>query len=340
MGSKNSGGGAPAFGVATAPPDSLTYLRSTNFDDIPAMPGAEEDPTALAATGFRMERAVGHLGPVLAVVQEFSVPIATEGESPPWPTVFLPLRPAPWGHVVGAPLEAGTLYAWGPHVHGALAGPGHTPHALVGLDPRAVQEAAAALGVDPVIPGDGQLDARAGVDLTGVVDRLQGLIAMARRAGVVAPSKATLELSGREMLEGLILALAGPTSDAAVTGGVRHTSYRVVQRAQEYAQSRRFSALTPGDLCAAADVSERRLRYAFNDIYGLSPLAYLRIRALYGVRRHLLSRADAATTVTRTATDWGFWHLGRFSAQYRNLFGELPSDTLASAIPPRQRRLG
>jgi len=28
---------------------------------------------------------------------------------------------------------------------------------------------------------------------------------------------------------------------------------------------------------------------------------------------------------------WGFWHLSRFSAEYRALFGELPSDTLKRA---------
>ncbi|WP_408635108.1 helix-turn-helix domain-containing protein [Oleiphilus messinensis] len=28
------------------------------------------------------------------------------------------------------------------------------------------------------------------------------------------------------------------------------------------------------------------------------------------------------------AADWGFWHLSQFSKDYRQLFGERPSDTL------------
>jgi AraC family ethanolamine operon transcriptional activator len=47
--------------------------------------------------------------------------------------------------------------------------------------------------------------------------------------------------------------------------------------------------------------------------------------------RRALRAADAATTVTEAAMRFGFFHLGRFSAQYHRLFGERPSDTLQRA---------
>jgi hypothetical protein len=45
-------------------------------------------------------------------------------------------------------------------------------------------------------------------------------------------------------------------------------------------------------------------------------------------RRKLMMADPSATTVTEIATEHGFWELGRFSVQYRWLFGEPPSSTL------------
>ena len=59
-------------------------------------------------------------------------------------------------------------------------------------------------------------------------------------------------------------------------------------------------------------------------------MAFLELLRLTGARRDL-RRPGAATTVTETATRWGFFHFGEFAAAYRRQFGELPSDTLRRA---------
>ena len=112
---------------------------------------------------------------------------------------------------------------------------------------------------------------------------------------------------------------------------VRPASLRIVWTCVQYAASVQYQRVTLSDLSAAAGVSERRVRDAFNDCHGMSPTAYLRVAALREVRRKLLDGPFARDPVTRAASDFGFWHLSRFAGQYRALFGESPSETVARA---------
>ena len=72
------------------------------------------------------------------------------------------------------------------------------------------------------------------------------------------------------------------------------------------------------------------MRQAFAACCDVSPSAYLRIAALHEVRHALLAEPPARDAVSRAAVDHGFWHLSRFAGQYRALFGESPSETLAA----------
>ena len=82
------------------------------------------------------------------------------------------------------------------------------------------------------------------------------------------------------------------------------------------------------DLCKVAGVSQRTLQYAFQDILGFSPMAYLTRLRLHRVRQALRTARAPSTRVSAVALDWGFWHFGDFSRAYKECFGERPSDTL------------
>lgn len=81
----------------------------------------------------------------------------------------------------------------------------------------------------------------------------------------------------------------------------------------------------------ATGLSPRTLQRTFQAEYGLCPQEWLRIERLNRVRADLLN-AQTNTSVTQTATRWGFFHFGRFSQYYRELFGERPSETLARSL--------
>jgi len=84
------------------------------------------------------------------------------------------------------------------------------------------------------------------------------------------------------------------------------------------------------DICEALGVSERTLQYAFREYVGMSPIAYLRICRLNRVRAELAASDPKETTITQVAMRFGFLHLGRFAGDYKRMFGETPSQTLAS----------
>ncbi|MET0473431.1 MAG: AraC family transcriptional regulator [Mycobacterium sp.] len=86
--------------------------------------------------------------------------------------------------------------------------------------------------------------------------------------------------------------------------------------------------LTPAELARAGNVSVRTLHASFQRCFGMSPMSYVRKVRLEHVHDELVSRHDPELRVTEVATRWGFFHLGRFAQQYKERFGESPSDTL------------
>lgn len=83
-----------------------------------------------------------------------------------------------------------------------------------------------------------------------------------------------------------------------------------------------------GRVSAMAGVSTRNLYYLMKKHTGMSPYQFFVSRRLVRVRRALLDCQCDVPTVSWHALSEGFSHLGRFSALYRNHFGEYPRQTL------------
>ena len=104
--------------------------------------------------------------------------------------------------------------------------------------------------------------------------------------------------------------------------------YAIVARFEEFLEANPDRPLYLTEICAAIAVAERTLRIACEEHLGMGPIRYLSLRRMRLVRLALLRADPSAATVTRLATDHGFWELGRFSVAYRALFGESPSESL------------
>lgn len=86
--------------------------------------------------------------------------------------------------------------------------------------------------------------------------------------------------------------------------------------------------LNTARLALECGISERTLCNRFHQRAGVSPSRYLKNRRLHHIHLLLSQQGRGNANVTDLAFELGFNHLGRFAADYKATFGELPSDTL------------
>lgn len=115
--------------------------------------------------------------------------------------------------------------------------------------------------------------------------------------------------------------------------------YQLIKQAEEMMIENLNYPWTIQDLCEKLYVSQRTLRYAFQECLGMSPMTYLKTQRLQQVQRQLKASRPNQTTVTDIAVQFGFWHMGQFAQDYRKMFGECPSETLRYGHQHSQRNL-
>ena len=114
-----------------------------------------------------------------------------------------------------------------------------------------------------------------------------------------------------------------------------------VQRAREYVRRNLAEPIRLSHLCRYARTEARALEYGFQDLVGMSPIAYIRTTRLHRARRILRSTAVSHRSISEIALDCGFWHLSQFAVDYKALFGESPSITFRrtqAEFPASERR--
>ena len=95
-----------------------------------------------------------------------------------------------------------------------------------------------------------------------------------------------------------------------------------------------FSGPVPlEDLCRATGVGVRTVQRCFKQRFGVSVTSYLKTVRLDAAHRDLIATQPSRDSVTTIALRNGCSHLGRFSSEYRERFGQLPSETLKNGPP-------
>jgi AraC-like DNA-binding protein len=156
---------------------------------------------------------------------------------------------------------------------------------------------------------------------------IQALLAVGARAGsgkTINPLWVSLE---DQLHYDIACALNGGTESG---GTLKHVAQRrrLMARAEEYLRDHAGEPFRLSELTTATGVSQRMLEYHFSRLYGVNPHTWYLCMRLNGVHRDLQRARGTGERIGDIAMRWGFFHLGRFSEDYRRLFGERPRDTL------------
>jgi AraC-like DNA-binding protein len=166
--------------------------------------------------------------------------------------------------------------------------------------------------------------------------RLRYLVDSARRL-LADPDRPLADADVRVRLERMLRAAFFDGMRSGVEELISKPTVRVERRyvrlreVREYIAGHLDKPIHLDDLCLDSGLSRRGLENLFNDFLGTGVIAFLRHQRLHGARRALRDSVKTPGTVKRIAFDWSFWHMGHFSRDYRQVFGESPCQTLAKA---------
>lgn len=133
------------------------------------------------------------------------------------------------------------------------------------------------------------------------------------------------------LIKGLLLSQPNSLSSRLSASHTERSSLPgYLQRACRLIQQHLDEDISIDAMVAAARVSRFTLFAAFREHLHSTPMNWQRSQRLDRVRERLLA-GTGQHSVSAVALDCGFTHLGRFASQYRERFGERPSDTLARA---------
>jgi AraC family ethanolamine operon transcriptional activator len=101
-------------------------------------------------------------------------------------------------------------------------------------------------------------------------------------------------------------------------------------RALELIHSSELETISATELCKHAACSQRTLEKSFLARFGVTPKKYIKFLRMAEVHEGLRQfGSQDCQSIIELAGIHGFWHMGQFAADYRAIYGKLPSETLS-----------
>jgi AraC family ethanolamine operon transcriptional activator len=141
----------------------------------------------------------------------------------------------------------------------------------------------------------------------------------------------------QQLIDALVESLSKGSAIEVTAAARQHQDLAV--RFEALLETQPERSLRMGEISGALGVSARTLRVCCEEQLGMSATEYLRRRRMQLVHRALRNGDPDAARISAVARRYGFRSLGRFAANYRALFGELPSATLRRSLRPGMAHL-
>lgn len=164
--------------------------------------------------------------------------------------------------------------------------------------------------------------------MTAYTSYLQQIFNLLHHQPAMLDNAAKIAAIQENLIASLVTIMSEPSS-----GSSPRPLYRadIVEAARAYMNLHIHRPISLDELSKTVCASRRSLIYAFQDIYGMGPITYLKYLRLNHVRVALRKGKPEYETVTNIASLWGFRSLGHFARDYRLMFGESPSETLKAS---------
>lgn len=157
-------------------------------------------------------------------------------------------------------------------------------------------------------------------EYAGFLQTLSGLFAARQH-------EATGPLSESSLTELLARAVAlSSVNECCDTFGILNCR-AIVRRAREISEARQPNKTKIAELCRAVGVSAPVLIAAFRDVTGTTPSKFFALERLERARAQITRSRPVRGAIKSAALQAGFNELGRFSSFYKQVYGELPSET-------------
>lgn len=167
---------------------------------------------------------------------------------------------------------------------------------------------------------------REGVLLSGVLNSV--ILGLARGDGVLNTPAVLTHL--KELITSAVLSLSPEyrQADQRRISGLTDEAPAYVHRAEQFMRDHLGTPIEIADIVRGSGATKRTLHAGFRKHRGTTPMAYLKRLRLSAAKAALEQAEPGRNAVTEVATAHGFFHLGRFSSDFKAAYGLLPSELL------------